>query len=306
MNKLNCFDAMILSAGNILLPHCNLDYYFLDAFSIKYYKVGLKKSDYDESVKSFVESNILKDYYGLLVTREVIHNKNAVAQKIEDVVYHNLKPIGIQMDSFYLPWNSLQFQKHRTHCFLITEIENDGYVCVDAFLSDNKVRIDKKTLIDNTESFFYFNYDEKIKKDNDLQCITSFIKGYICVERKEHIEKIENFADDILNSRCEKIDTTNSKSIDQSNLIFSIANIEWRRNNFSSALKLAKKNFNTSLFDEIITKLDEIYVMWGTVKSILIKNAVVNNGYNNKASQLVQKIANKEDEVMLLLLNLNS
>lgn len=304
MQKLNCYDAMIFSAGDILIPHCDLNYYFLDAFSIKYYKSGTFKSTYDEIVKKDIENNILKDYYGFCVTKEIVENRALVEKKIEDMVLYKLKPIGILMDSFYLPWNDLQFQMHRTHCFLITEILNDNYICIDTFLSENKVYIDKKTLIGNVEMLFYFNYNEKLKKEIELKDLILFLKNYMGIEHKEHVKKIEEFANDILNFKFDTIEQINHDNIERSSLIFYIANIGWSRNNFSNALKLAKNNFNTPLFDYVISIIDEICAMWGKVKSLMIKNVFINS-YYKKASQLVQTIADKENEVMELLLNLN-
>ena len=304
MTKSNCYDSMIFSAGNILLPHCDLHYYFLDAFSIKYYKLGISKSTYDEIINNFVENNILKDYYGLCITREIVEGRALIEKKIEDIVLKKSKPIGIQMDSFYIPWNSLQFQMHRTHCFIITEIIDDNYICIDTFLSEEKVCINKKILFDNIDSIFYFYYDEKLKKNNSLEDIILLLKGYIGTEHKEHIEKIEEFATDILNSKFDTIEHIDYDNIEQSSLIFSIANIEWRRKNFSNALELAKINFNTPLFDNIILLLNEICAMWGTAKSLMIKNIYAKN-YYKKAGQLVQAIASKENIVIEMLLSIN-
>jgi len=301
MKKLNCYDAMIFSAGDILLPPCDLSYYFLDAFSIKYYKGRTVKSMH-EIVKKDVENSTLKDYYGFCVKREIVENRALAEKKIEDIIYNKFKPVGILMDSFYLPWNTLQYQMHRTHCFLIIEALNDNYICIDTFLSKNKECIDKKTLLNNVEMLFYFNYDEKLKKENDLNDLILFVKRYISAEYKEHIAKIEEFSKDLLGLKFDAMESINHDNIEQSSLIFFIANVEWSRNNFSNALKLAKKNFTTPLFDDIIPIIDEVYVMWGNVKNLMIKNIFMQN-YYKKASSLVQTIADRENRIMELLLN---
>ncbi len=303
MSKFNCYDTMILSAGSILLPPCDLNYYFLKAFSIKYYKGGTSEPTYDEIIKNDSDNSILRDYYGFCVTNEKVGNKTLAEKKIEDITLNKLKPIGIIMDSFYIPWSNLQFQLHRMHCFLITDVINDKYICVDKFLSENKVCIDKKTLIDNVKFLFYFNYDKKIIIENDLNSLISFIKEYISVEQKEHIEKLKGFSNDILNMKFDTMQDISLDNIEESNLIFFIANVGWSRMNFLNALKLLKSNFNTSLFDNIIPIIDELYVMWGKVKSLMIKN-VFTNSYYQKASQLVQTIADKENKVMELILNI--
>jgi hypothetical protein len=294
---------MIFSAGNILLPPCNLSYYFLDAFSIKYYKGGTAKSTFEDIVKKDGENNILEDYYGFCVKREIIENRTLVENKIENIVVYEKKPIGILMDSYYLPWNNLQFQMHRTHCFLITDILNDNYICIDTYLSENKVHIDKKTLIDNAGMLFYFSYDEKIKKENGLSDLILYLKSFISIEHKEHIEKIEEFANDILKSKFDTLEHIDYDNIEQSSLIFFIANVEWSRINFSIALKLAKNDFKTSIFDDIISTIDESYIMWGKVKSLMIKNIFIKN-YYEKASKLVRTIADKEKKAMEMLLNI--
>ncbi len=303
MAKLNCYDAMVFSAGSILLPLCDLHYYFLDAFSTRYYKGGISKSTHENIVNTegyFIKNNILKKYYGLYITKEIISNKDLVEKKIESSILQ-LKPIGVQMDSFYLPWNNLYFKMHRTHCFLITEITNKSYVCLDTFLTNEKVYIDKQTLIDNIEWLFYFDIDLKSKKKSNLKDLVLFLQDYISMEQKEHIKRIEEFADDIL-KYC-TMQYINHENIEQSNFIYSIANVEWSRNNFSNALKLAKTDFNTLLFDNIIILMDQIYVLWGTVKSLIIKG-VFNSNYYKKASQLVQTIAVKENEIIELILNI--
>ena len=294
---------MIFSAGNILMPNCDFNYYFLDAFSIKYYMDESLNKNGMFIVIDDLKAYILKNYYGLRLTKEIVKNRTLVEKKIENAVLYKLKPVGVQMDSFYIPWNKLQYQMHRTHCFLITEILNDHYICIDTFLSENKVCITKKTLIDNIDCLLFFDYDEKLKKDTNLNSLILLIKNYIRVERKKHIEKIEAFADNILSCGFETIQNADYDNIEQSSLIFCIAALEWSRNNFSKALTLAKKSFNTSLFDNIILIVDDIYVMWGTVKSLMMKNMIFNN-YYKKAGQLLQKIADKENEVMELLLNL--
>ncbi len=112
MNQLNCYDAMIFSAKNILILNCDLHYYFLDAFSIKHYKEGLSRQIYDDIAKKdgpVIENSILQDYYGFCITKEIVENRALVKKKIKDIVIKKSKPVGILMDSFYLPWNNLQF-----------------------------------------------------------------------------------------------------------------------------------------------------------------------------------------------------
>lgn len=307
MKTFNCYDAMIFSAGEIYKPCCDLNYYFLDTFSFKYFKSDIPKLTYNEAAIGcgpFIENSLLKDYYGICITREAANSRGPVDKEIEDIVLNRFEPIGIKIDSFYLPWNNLQFQMHRTHCFLVIGILNDDYICVDTFLSEDKVYIDKKTLIENIECFFYFKYDEKSKKEKNPRNLILFLKKYMSIEHKEHIEQIKEFAQDILYIEYDADQQINYNSIEQSKLIFSIANVEWSRNNFSNALKLASKDFGTPLFDNIIPIVDEISVMWGKVKSLLIKNIFANN-YCNKASQIITKIADKENEVIELLLNLD-
>ena len=306
MKTFNCYDAMIFSAWEIYKPHCDFHYYYLDTFSFKYFKNEIPKLTYNETAircGPFIENSLLKDYYGISITKEAAYNKGPVEQEIAGIV-HRFEPIGIQIDSFYLPWNNLQFKTHRTHCFLIVEILEDGYICVDKFLSNNNVYIDKKTLEENIECFFYFKYDEKAKKKNTLRDIVQFLKNYMCIEHKEHIEQIKEFAQDVLYLENDLDQPTDYSNIEQSKLIFSIANVEWSRYHFSNALKLASQELDTPLFDDITPRVDEIYVMWGKVKSLLIKN-IFANIYCNKASQIIKTIADKENEVIELLLKLD-
>ena len=304
MGKINCYDNMILSAGSILLPPCDMNYYFLRAFSIDFYKGGTLEPN-DKLIKIDSDNSILKDYYGFSVTSEKVENKAWAEKKIEEITLNKLKPIGIIMDSFYIPWSNLQFQLHRMHCFLITDILNDKYICIDKFLSEDTVIIDKKTLIDNVKFLLYFNYDAKLIKYNDLDSLVLFMKDYINTEQKEHIEKLKGFANDILSMKFDTMQDINLYNIEESTLIFFIASIGWARENFLNALKLVKSNFNTSSFDHIIPILDEIYFMWRKVKSLMIKNVFTNN-YYQKASQLIQTIADKEDKVMDLIINIRS
>ena len=302
MDKLNCYDAMIFSAGKLLLPPCDLHYYFLDAFSIKNYKGGTHESIYNEIVKD--DNDILKKYYGFCVQKKMVEDKTLLEKQIEEILLCQQKPIGIQMDSYYIPWNDLQFQMHRVHCFLITGISNNNYICVDKFLTENKVYIEKDFLMNNVEFLFIFDYDEKFIKKYNLHDIILYIKSYVAIEHKNHIRKLSEFANklaDLINETTKRI---NRDSVEQSGLIFSIANIEWSRKNFSNALKLAKENFNTSLFDNIILLIDEIYVLWGKLKSIVIKSIIVDQ-YIIKASQLIRTIADKENKVMELIININ-
>lgn len=296
---------MIISAGGILLPPCDMNYYFLKAFSIKYYKGGTSEPTYDEIIKIDSDNSILRDYYGFSVENEKVYDNTLAEKKIEDITLNKLMPIGIIMDSFYIPWSNLQFQLHIMHCFLVTDVLSDKYICVDKFLSENKVCIDKNTLLDNAKFLFYFNYDEKLKKYNDLDSLVLFMKDYINAEQKEHIEKLKGFANDLLSMKFDTMQDINLDNIEESNLIFFIANVGWSRENFSSALKIMKSNFDTPIFDIIIPILDELYIMWGKVKSLMIKN-VFTNSYYQKASQLVQTIAEKENKVMELILNIRS
>lgn len=307
MKTFNCYDAMIFSAGEIYKPCCDFHYYFLDTFSFKYFKSNISKLTYNETAircGPFIENSLLKDYYGISIRRESANNQGSVDKEIEDSLLNKSEPIGVQIDSFYLPWNNLQFQMHRTHCFLITGITDNNYVCVDTFLFNDKVYIDKKTLSDNIECFFYFQYNENFKKENDINDVISFLKNYMNIEHKEHIEQINEFAQDILYLEPDTKQQINYDSIEQSKLIFSVANVEWSRNNFSNALRLVSKNFTTPLLDNIIPLVDETYIMWGKVKSLLIKN-IFSNVYRNKISQILKTIAVKENEIMELLLSLD-
>jgi len=293
---------MIVSAGSILLPPRDMNYYFLKALSLK---GSSSELTYEEVIKLICGNSILSDYYGFSVAYEKVENKTFVEKKIENITFNKLKPIGIIMDSFYIPWSNLQFQLHRMHCFLITDVLSEKYICMDKLLSENKVCIDKKILLDNAQFLFYFNYDKELIKYNDLNSLVAFIKSYISAEQKEHVEKLKEFANDILNMKFDTLQDINHENIEESSLIFFIANTGQSRENFLNALKLMKSDFNTSFFDNIIPLLEEIYIMWEKVKSLMIKNVFTNN-YYQKAYQLIQTITDKENKVMELILNIGS
>jgi hypothetical protein len=303
-NTYNCYDAMIAVVG---------DYYsidiapiFLDSFGFVYQANEIKELSLNSSIGYITNYNddFLRDFCGI----EVKYTQKDL--DIEGIVINNIKTqelTGIHMDSFYLPWSKMQYEHHQNHFFIIIGFEDNKYICIDNFLAEGIVSIDKKIINENALRAIKFAFNKNNIIKYDLSDIITIILKHIGNEQNHHIDHLKKFTFDFQNFSF-NIDNYKIGSEARFNLFQGLSNIEWSRYNFVRALNYISDKFGSKVFENVIVLVNNAHNQWQIVKYTLIRSLLTNNKayYAKKISDMLYEITNTETEIICTLLNLNN
>lgn len=297
----NCFEEIFAAVGS----HYDVDITvnFLTAFSFQYCKK--KYDDLTLSNPCFLywgKNEKIVSQYCILNYKFLDREEVKIDEAIEKSI-NAFKPIGIAMDSFYLPWNKYHLQASMTHMFLIVGIEDENYVCSDPFLNEYNRLLKKEVLHDFCNHIIEFNIQKRFNEPT-LQEIISSLKIYLLQNEKTHIDDLNRFAYDISFMKFTSADRIEYKDINKSSFFSRLTFIAWSRINFKSALEYLSEKHETDIFKETINLLSDVSNRWEVVKSLVFKSFIADEALLKKVSSLLHDIAADEAKIIDNIVNL--
>lgn len=221
----------------------------------------------------------LKLYSGI----NIFKDKNIELNQREKIIKSmliNEKPVGIAIDSFYLPWNRYYNILGRNHYLMIVGInDSDEFMCYDSFLSSRIENIPKDRLLPYINEFVFFEEIKSLMKI-DKSIIANMLNNKSLLEYKDKYTQMLCFGDYMENYNISMQELNKFKDINLSPLFFMINCLGWCRYNYLQSLILISKKHGINIFDDLIQKLDLINKKWVKVKNLLIKGFVKNKDGN--------------------------
>ena len=282
--ELNCFFNNIIAS---IFEYWEKDirFVFLDSISTKIY---IENNEYkiDCFTKSF--QYILNEICGIEFKNLYLSDEFEIENLILQMLKSNI-PVGVSVDSYFLPWTSQYLKKHRYHSVLVMGVDDENYYCVDGFSSLKIEKISKTILFDHHRNFYVFNKaDEKYNtKEKICKIIKSILGSSI------NVKMLKELIDDALKNSIQVI------SIENSNCLFQITELGWSRSNFKKSLMMLSECSYLSIPQKIFDLIDEVVEKWIIVKNLITKILLTNNkniSYDRIILYL-KDIKNMEDQI---------
>ena len=230
----DCYDMMLWNYAAQLNLDITLS--FIDTFNFEYGVLSEKAMSSTMVLRAEHSSpQVLSRYCGLQIISEA---SQLSEETIERYIRRQNKAIGVQMDSFFLPWNPYYRQAHRKHYLLVIGFNSNSYICSDVFFSTAFVLISKKDILENAVNYIFFEQVtiQPLKMENILKDLKSSLT-------EKHEKNLLRFKQDV-----KKLPNDDSSDdVHNSSLIFSLAIVKWNRKNYALALNKAQDLLASSL-----------------------------------------------------------
>ena len=257
---------MLMTVGDIMQKDLTLS--FLNGFGFECdYRERGELLTYDSPLLGlhFIrDDSPLRDLCGF--SYHDISAQTESTQVIRDTFFKS-GPVGIQIDSYDVPWNKWYKKRHNLHYFIVRDIKKDIFVCRDYYLLDEDIEVSEHSLKKTLLVFAFKLQDLLAPKDEEGA--TNYLKSILPGQelRRSHLSHFFS-----LLRKTEAV--TKNEDIESSNLLFGISNIVWDRYNFAKALHMIGK------LSEASVPMDLVKKDWAVLKQMLIKNyLLVKMGY---------------------------
>lgn len=235
---------------------------------------------------------LLEKYHGIKISYHKTESPEAVFTKIKESILCK-QPIGIIVDSFWLPWDITRYQKvSLLHILLVVGIDEatQELICIDAQLAAEGERLDRVHFDKACVEYTLFEFQNVNKKLNFNNMIAD-LKENVCENdhKKEMSARIKRFANDFANSNHMEEFSKNDLSPSEDPLLNNILKVSDQRNNFANALDYFDQEFGQSLFREISNDLVLASEKWRTVFGLLIKSYYAGN-FNKVKDRAYERI----------------
>lgn len=289
----NCFDNNIILS---IVSYWNREYmpYHLCDFDFQLVydeKKALKKirTSFSNSEKVFsLCSSICLDYH------EVNDPLRVNCLIIEELQKN--RPVGVKVDSFYLPWSDRRGIIHETHYILIIGLDerSDNYIITDGYLSDKLEYLPRTSFFEIEMGLITFSDMYHVRNEE-----TEIVREFFSCFREEDIKLREDafhqliglFSTDFFEQQMHEIKSQRSSSI--VSIINDVAN---SRRNFRNALGT---NTIVEVPSVIIEKIDVLCEQWEKAKNLILKGLITNRvTVLQKGLEIIAEIEKTESSII--------
>lgn len=311
---LNCYDNNII-ADISRFYNCNYLISLLGEFDFTYRFIDCVENllDYNNIFTGDIlyVPYMLSELVGISLKHIEVKKKDEYTSFIKYITQflERKMPVGIGVDSYYLPWNQQYRKLHRRHYLLISGInfQENIFYCIDSYLSHDIEKIpisalynkyDRLVLIDHIEQNKNYSLNSVIEKL--VLCLSKSGKSSNC-------NTIRNFAQDITNQRFLVDEKIKGTVLGNSNFLFRLTDIVNCRYNFLQALNYMKDKFELYNMDSILSETYNVFKDWGFVKNIIMKGYISGKVTDSlkRASEALLKIADSEEVLLRQLILLS-
>jgi hypothetical protein len=301
----NCYDNNIITQ---ISNYWKIDYrpYFLGGFKFHFDNLQEDLSKIklnDISTGSYYSEKILYRFSGIKLTysKDVIKDMREFIELLKTQLNEE-KPVGIWIDSYYLPWSEYYLEIFRKHCFLIIGINEEENIlyCVDGYLSNKIETISINEVFEHHDNLIYFEKKEAYIKKIDPSIVIKYVLKSLSYEKAlSNQSSIMKFRELISNSEITSKYIEDIDDVNKSELIFIISKIALARYHFADTLKHMNNICKTTIFNEVIQEAFEIHKEWEKVKNMMIKGIYTkSNRYFEKASKILYDLSIKEEGII--------
>lgn len=310
VDNLNCYDNNIIAD--------------ISRFFQRDYQISLL-GEFDFTYRNIDEINNLLDYnyiftgdilyvpymlskcVGISLEHIEIREKDNLIMFIERISsYIDTEfPVGIGMDSYYLPWNPQYNILHRRHYFLIIglDLQENIFYCLDSYLSNKIQKIPIPLVYRKFDRLILINKISK-EKSYSINNIMEDIQKYLLNSGKKFsCDTIRNFSKDIMNTRFFVDQKVTGHVLENSNFLFRLTDVANSRYNFLQGLIYLKNKLNLDNLNDSLEKTYNVYKDWNILKRILVKGYISGRVTESlkRASDLLKRIADNEETLLVEL-----
>lgn len=217
----------------------------------------------------YIITDIWREYCGISLRtyrcKDLNEFKKIIFEELEKKI-----PVGITLDSNYVPWN--KYSQIRPHCLLICNIDdkNNKFICCDGdFHVEDICSINIDYLFNQYHDIFLFD-QIKIKKRD----LGESLKYFADIIQKTNPRKSEDIKI-VINclENCWNAGDTNVmlNDIASSDFLLDLTEICNSRHNFVKGIQYFYQEYGTELFLPSIAELNVIKDSWDSFKGLYIK-----------------------------------
>lgn len=247
---------------------------------------------------------LLSQLVGITLEHIEIKERGEYANFIEKILIYieNKIPVGVALDSYYLPWNPQYMILHRRHYVLIIGVnyKEKIFYCLDSYLSDNVQKIpidiifnkhDRLVLVKKLEEEKDFSIDSVI--NNLILCLSNSGKSECC-------DGIRNFSKDIIRKKFLVDKNVSGTILENSNFLFRLTDIANSRYNFLQGLTYLIEKFRLNNMDDVLEETYNVFIEWEIIRRIITRGYISGRVSNSlqRAAEKLKEIADKEEDIL--------
>lgn len=304
---LNCYDNNII-ADIARLYDCDYFISLLGEFDFTYRYIDCVENllDYNDIFTGDIlhVPYMLSEFVGITLEHIEIKERDTYADFIEKILRYidNKIPVGVALDSYYLPWNPQYMILHRRHYVLIIGVNNKEkiFYCLDSYLSDNVQKIpidiifnkhDRLVLVKKLEEEKVFSIDSVI--NNLILCLSNSGKSECC-------DGIRNFSKDIIKKKFLVDKNVSGTILENSNFLFRLTDIANSRYNFLQGLTYLNEKFRLNNMNYVLEETYNVFIEWEIIRRMITRGYIsgrVSSSLKRVAEKL-EEIADKEEDIL--------
>lgn len=283
------------------------NYYHKDIRSTFYLKYNFEYLELDKEL--YLNNMILSEYTntlpalkyaGLKYINGHFEKKEIISKLME--YFENQEMIGIEIDSFYLPWNPYYKKINRSHMILVYGIDKSKE-CVyvyDIYLAKEHQILSFENLIDGFIGYFYYIEKPDLEVYTLEDVVNEIYKMVSSTDRRSYLARYFNKVQNI-DFCIEKKDFVDSYEFNLTNTY-----IWWSRWAFTEFFNMVSEQIQTKLVKEICSNLTENTTLWKNYRNNICKNVISRrNNKKDKLFNIGNDIMNIETQVIEQISELN-
>lgn len=244
-------------------------------------------------------TKIWREYCGISIENRR-YDDYSTFLKIIGLMIQNEIPVGITIDSNYVPWN--ESSQIRPHCLLICGIYKDTFVCSDGIFHPSGIcRINSKYLFSHYHELLLIHQMEVGQQDFKLSLL--YFHSILAANNPRKSEALKAFANSIAECCVTDLGKT-AADISKSDFLLDLTEVCNSRHNFMNGVLFFNQTFHIDNFNSIVPDLDDLQQCWNALKGLYIKSVLTREkNYIDSAVHMLLYIEQKEGEITHRLLS---
>lgn len=244
-------------------------------------------------------SDIMEKFHGLIISKRDFNNRETLDEFIENETYKGY-PVMIETDVHYCAWTPFYNYAYYPHLLLIIGKEQDCFICVDSFFTNQIMKIAMESIWIKENNCFAFRVsEEKVFNVHEaVKMLKTYVERYIYqIAEKDFLL----FANE-LGEVDYKLKKENTKSILVNPIIRILKVGEDNRHNFMSLLYYLQDKCSVD-FQKITVKILEECKLWNILRMLITKCFLKGKQPDRESyiTELLINIYDKESEILCML-----
>ncbi len=206
----------------------------------------------------------------------------------------NGRPVILELDAFWCPWDPAFQKYHNRHCFLINGFDDasNSFICVDPYFMQKDSLFSVEYYKNGFVEIITFNLLTKPLEKQPEEMIRAYVMDMLNGSTPNYFENTRRFGMNLENIDFEK-EIASNKQFWITTIYRVFEKILTTRVEYVVVLKYVAKKYNNPFFYELVDSFSEITNMWNVCRGMLIKISI-----NNHKQKLIKRLSEKMIQIV--------